>query len=62
MPETNWAESQFGTPKDDQGTRIFNAPEHPFYMGSSASKETWSCGRAINLTRVNCQCAASVAL
>ena len=33
MPETNWVESQFGTPKDDQGTRIFNAPEHPFYIG-----------------------------
>src|SRR4030095_84389 len=33
MPEASWAESQFGTPKDDQGTRIFKAPEHPFYSG-----------------------------
>lgn len=33
MPETSWAEGQFGTPKDDQGTRIFKAPEHQFYSG-----------------------------
>ena len=33
MPETGSAETQFGTPKEDQGTRIFNAPEHPFYSG-----------------------------
>lgn len=24
---------QFGTPKDDEGTRIFKAGEHPFYSG-----------------------------
>ena len=24
---------QFGTPKGDEGTRIFTAPEHPFYSG-----------------------------
>ncbi|HEU4683430.1 MAG TPA: hypothetical protein VFS39_02885 [Nitrospira sp.] len=33
MPETGWTETQFGIPKDDQGTRIFNASEHPFYSG-----------------------------
>lgn len=29
-----WAiEAQFGTPKGDEGTRIFRATEHPFYSG-----------------------------
>jgi hypothetical protein len=26
-------EGKFGTPKGDEGTRIFNAAEHPFYSG-----------------------------
>jgi hypothetical protein len=26
-------ESKFGTPKGDEGTRIFKATEHPFYSG-----------------------------
>ena len=26
-------EGQFGTPKGAEGTRIFNATEHPFYSG-----------------------------
>ena len=26
-------DGQFGTPKGGEGTRIFNAPEHPFYSG-----------------------------
>ena len=26
-------EGQFGTPKDTEGTRIFNAGEHPYYSG-----------------------------
>ena len=26
-------EAQFGTPKGMEGTRIFKAPEHPFYSG-----------------------------
>src|SRR5438445_12636572 len=26
-------EGQFGTPKGDEGTRIFKATEHPFYTG-----------------------------
>ena len=33
IPKTILAESQFGTPKDDQGTRIFLPLEHPFYSG-----------------------------
>lgn len=32
---TSWGEEpgQFGTPKGTEGTRIFKAPEHPFYSG-----------------------------
>lgn len=29
----NGEEPQFGTPKGNEGTRIFKAPEHPYYSG-----------------------------
>src|SRR5438874_2628860 len=30
---TNPEEPKFGTPKGNEGTRIFKAPEHPYYTG-----------------------------
>lgn len=33
LPFLALADTQFGTPKGDEGTRIFKAPEHPNYTG-----------------------------
>lgn len=45
-------ESKFGTPKGDEGTRIFKAPEHPFTVVNFDSKviapsssEVWAIRR-----------------
>src|SRR5579884_4323969 len=44
---------QFGTPKGDEGTRIFKADEHPFYSGQFrlAGQQTFLIGSMQDVSR-----------
>ena len=50
-------ESRFGTPKGAEGTRIFNATEHPFYSGEFRLKgERATLIGIISTTRASVSC------